>query len=245
MSASSHSLSFPALLAQLRSLLPQDKHAALDAVSVSFNSAPSDKASVRAARVVERSNPPHAISFPWPRLHPPPPCSLHLQVQRRLCEIAGKEVVQAAVLHLLGQQESKPPALAAVPEEGFAPPLASHPAAELAMTVGVASNGAEAAAAAAKAQQAHTPSAPTLPPPHPPSAPTLPPVSPCLSASPFLPSYLPLPAYLPPCLSPHRPQQRRSRRTRPPRPDRDPDPDPEPDAGPGPDPDPGRADPAP
>ena len=101
MSASSHSLSFPALLAQLRSLLPADKHAALDAVSVSFNDTPSDKASV----------------------------------QRRLCEIAGKEVVQAAVLHLLGQQDCNPPGLATVTEEAFAPLTA-----EVAMTVGVASN---------------------------------------------------------------------------------------------------------
>ena len=55
------------------------------------------------------------------------------------------------VLHLLGQQDCNPPGLAAVPEEGFASPLA----AEVAMTVGVASTGAEAAAAAAKAQQVH------------------------------------------------------------------------------------------
>ena len=49
MSESSHSLSFPALLAKLRSLLPSDKHAELDAVSESINSAPSDKAAVRSS----------------------------------------------------------------------------------------------------------------------------------------------------------------------------------------------------
>ena len=72
MSASSHSLSFPALLAQLRSLLPQDKHAALDAVSVSFNSAPSDKASVRAAR---RTLQPSSRHF-FPVATAPPTASL-------------------------------------------------------------------------------------------------------------------------------------------------------------------------
>ena len=72
MSASSHSLSFPALLAQLRSLLPQDKHAALDAVSVSFNSAPSDKASVRAAR---RTLQPSSRHF-FPVATTPPTASL-------------------------------------------------------------------------------------------------------------------------------------------------------------------------
>ena len=45
-------------------------------------------------------------------------------MQRRLCEIAGKELVQAAVLGLLGQQDCRPPELPAeltgAPEEGVA-----------------------------------------------------------------------------------------------------------------------------
>ena len=45
-------------------------------------------------------------------------------MQRRLCEIAGKELVQAAVLGLLGQQDCRPPELpaelTAAPEEGMA-----------------------------------------------------------------------------------------------------------------------------
>ena len=36
-----------------------------------------------------------------------PPAPLPAQVQRRLCEIAGKEAVQTAILHLLSQQDGQ------------------------------------------------------------------------------------------------------------------------------------------
>ena len=121
MSESSHSLSFPALLAKLRSLLPSDKHAELDAVSESINSAPSDKAAVRSSVAAARHLP-HDLSTGRSPLQPPP--DRLCQVQRRLCEIAGKELVQAAVLGLLGQQDCRPPDLpadlTAAPEEGMA-----------------------------------------------------------------------------------------------------------------------------
>ena len=110
MSASSHSLSFPALLAKLRSLLPSDRHAELDAVSESINSAPSDKAAVRSSVAAARHLP-HDLSTGRSPLQPPP--DRLCQVQRRLCEIAGKELVQAAVLGLLGQQDCRPPDLPA------------------------------------------------------------------------------------------------------------------------------------
>ena len=121
MSESSHSLSFPALLAKLRSLLPSDKHAELDAVSESINSAPSDKAAVRSSVAAARLLT-HDLSTGRSPLQPPP--DRLCQVQRRLCEIAGKELVQAAVLGLLGQQDCRPPELpaelSAAPEEGMA-----------------------------------------------------------------------------------------------------------------------------
>ena len=129
MSASSHSLSFPALLAKLRSLLPSDRHAELDAVSESINSAPSDKAAVRSSVAAAPRLPRDRAACRSP-LQPPP--DRLCQVQRRLCEIAGKELVQAAVLGLLGQQDCRPPdlqdcrppelpaELTGAPEEGVA-----------------------------------------------------------------------------------------------------------------------------
>lgn len=116
MSASSHSLSFPALLAKLRSLLPSDKHAELDAVSESINSAPSDEAAVHSSVVAARHLP-HDLATGRPPLRPPP--DRLCQVQRRLCEIAGKELVQAAAhqhAHT-ASQELPPPSLPLPPPE--------------------------------------------------------------------------------------------------------------------------------
>ena len=116
MSASSHSLSFPALLAKLRSLLPSDKHAELDAVSKSINSAPSDKAAVRSSVVAARHLP-HDLATGRPPLRPPP--DRMCQVQRRLCEIAGKELVQAAAhQHAHTASRELPPPFSPPPPPG-------------------------------------------------------------------------------------------------------------------------------
>ena len=96
--SSSHSLSFPALIMQLRTILPPEKHSALDDVLSS-----GDKAAVRGPGL-------HSPLSSCPGgvlVAPRPHGAFTMQVQRRLCEIAGKEAVRTAILHLLSQQDGQ------------------------------------------------------------------------------------------------------------------------------------------
>lgn len=96
--SSSHSLSFPALITQLRTILPPEKHSALDDVLSS-----GDKAAVRGPG----RYPGCSAQFFGTPTTPRNLATLPAQVQRRLCEIAGKEAVQTAILHLLSQQDGQ------------------------------------------------------------------------------------------------------------------------------------------
>ena len=109
-SSTTASLSLPVLIEHLRSTVPADKHAALNAAEKDITAAaPEALSTVRARHDCERVLSLLTLIFCcFSRLFF---CCLSLlrcvaQIQQRLCDIAGKEAVQAAILHLLGGRRS-------------------------------------------------------------------------------------------------------------------------------------------